>query len=369
MAITFLSCKKTNDKETEVTNDKEQVVTTKNTVTFTEEQTKVAGIKTGTLQKEKISEEIFCTGKVEALPQNRAKVSVPSAAFIDKIFVKHGVFVKKGQPILTFQNNEFIDLEASYLKLKNELEFKKQEYERQKKLYEENAVSEKKFKQVELDYNIALTEKKALEQKLLLLGVDIKSLTPEKISSSVILRAPFAGYIDEMYITTGQYVEPTVVLFEIINPTGYDVMLNVYAKYRDAIKIGDEVQFRPCDNCDFMNAKIYSIGHLIDDETKTFRVHATPEKVNSDKLVAGAYINAKILVNDFEVAALPKNALIPNQDESYVFVKVDDNTYELVKIEVGRTNNGLIEIKNPEVLQDKEIVIEGANYLYAKMNE
>ncbi len=367
-SVLFFSCNnETNNKTAE--NTEEATNQSSDVVTFTDEQIKVAEIKTGKLQKVKISQEIYSTGEIEALPQNKAKISVPAAAFVDKIFVKHGAYVKKGQNVIAFKHNNFIDMQANYLKLKNELKFKKEEYERQKNLYEEKAVSKKKFRQVELDYNVALTEKKALEQKLILIGIDPNKLTAEKINSSVNLTAPFSGYIDEVFVSSGQYVEPTDVLFEIINPKGYNIMLNVYAKYRDYIKIGDKVKFRPCDNCKPLFANIYSIGHIVDEYTKTFRVHASPEITDNSKLMSGAYINAKILVNDVDVYALPKSAVINNQDASFVFIENGNNSYKLLKIETGESNKEFVEIKNYDLLSDKQIVISGANYLYAKISE
>ena len=368
-SLLLFSCEneKANSNETQATN--ENVVSNNNTVTFTEEQIKVANIKTGKVEKISISQEVFSTGVVESSPQNMAKISVPASAFIDKISVKHGAYVKKGQTILTFKHNDFIDLEASYLKIKNELKFKKEEYDRQKKLYNENAVSKKKFNQVELDYNIAKTQKKALEQKLIFIGLNPDELTADKISSNIKLIAPFSGYIDEIFVTTGQYVEPTEVLFELINPSNYNIMLSVYAKYRGVIKVGDKVQFRPCDNCEPMYAKIYSIGQLLDDKTKTFKVHAQPEDANSVELMSGAYINAKILVNNIEVTALPKSAVITNKNGSFVFVDNSNGNYKLIKVETGESNDKYIEVKNADILEGKDIVVSGSNYLYSNLNE
>ncbi len=338
------------------------------TVTFTDEQIKVAEIKTGKLDSIKMHQEIYCTGTVEASPGNIAKVSVPLPAFIDKIYVRHGVFVNKGQKILSFKHTDFIDLQSNYLKLKTELKVKKQEYQRQKKLFEENAVSEKKFRQTEAEYETILTEFKALEQKLIMIGISPNQLTPEKISSTIELKAPISGYVDEINVTAGQYVEPKDILFEIIKPGNYTIMLNVYTKYKHLIKIGDQVQFRACDKCPPEKARIYSIGQIVDPQSKTFKVHAIPESKDT-RLTVGSFVNAKILINNAKVPALPINSVIQKKDGEYIFIKTSKNDFQIVKVKTGISDNNYIEILSPDTLWNKEIVINGANYLFTKLNE
>jgi len=370
IAIFIASCSSKN--ETQQNTEVEQINETNisnNIVEFTTEQVDVAGIKSDSLQSVKMSQEIYCTGVIEASPQNIAKVSVPSIAFVDNIYVKHGSYIKKGETVLTIKHNEFIDLQSDYLKLKNELALKKEEFDRQKKLYNENAVSKKKFRQVELDYNTALTEEKNLEQKLILLGLNPQILNHENISSTIALKAPISGYIDEVFVSMGQFIEPKDVLFEIINPTDFNLMLSVYGKYKNSIKIGDKVQFKPCDkHCEPAFAEIYSIGQIVEEETKTFKVHATPENMDN-KLTAGSFINAKILVNNTQVDALPSSAVINNEQGSFVFIQLLDNKFEQIKVEVGSTNDQYTEIVNSDLLKNKRIVVTGSNYLFSKLNE
>lgn len=367
-AIIFLaSCSNPsgNAEETKTNNSVQESPT--DLVVFTAQQIELAEIKTGPLATVSISEEISCTGVIEASPENMAKVSVPSEAYIDKIFKKHGTYVTKGEAVLTIKHNDFIDLQSNYLKLKNELKYKSEEYQRQKRLYNENAVSKKKFNQVELDYNTSLIEEKNLEQKLLLLGLNPKQLTTESISSVIKLKAPISGYIDEIFVSAGQFLEPKDVLFEMINTSDFILMLSVYGKYKSTIKIGDQVQFKPCDaNCDPVFAKIFSVGHIIEEKTKTFRVHAQPEALNT-KLTTGAFINARILVNSKEVLAVPNNAIVSNADGNFVFVSKTDSSFQLTKVEIGTENSTYTEIKTVGVLKDQNIVLAGANYLYSKL--
>lgn len=296
-----------------------------------------------------------------------ASVSVPMGSFIDDIKVHHGEYVKKGSTILMLKHSDFVDLQSSYVKTKSQLEFIGTEYARQEKLFNENAISEKKFYAIKSEYNSLLIDKNALEQKLLLLGLDPNSINENSISSIIALKAPISGYVDEVYVNLGQFVEPKDILFEMVDPSGFQIMVEVYSKYKHQLKNGQKLKFKNCDkDCNELNATITSVGQLINNETKTFKAHATPDS-NYSELTTGAFINAKIMVNATHVPALPFNAIITNSNGSFVFVQNSKNTFEIKEIIIGERNDLYIEIVNAELLKNDKIVISGSNYLYSKL--
>jgi cobalt-zinc-cadmium efflux system membrane fusion protein len=364
VSIAFLSCN-TNIEEIE----NKEVKTTTNIVNFTDDQIKVAEIKIGTLDTIKLSKEIISTGVVEADPNKLARVSVPLASFIEKINVHHGDFVSKGNTILFLKHADFVDLQSSYVKSKSELEYLTKEYLRNENLFKENAISEKQFNAIKSEYNSLLIENKSLEQKLILLGLDPKLITANNISSIITLKAPISGYVDEIYVSLGQFVEPKDVLFEMVDPSGFQVMLKIYSKYKHQIKKGQKLKFRNCDiNCKDLYATITSVGQLINNETKTFKVHAKPDSVYTE-LTTGAFINSRIMVNNSKVPALLSNAIITNSNGSFVFIQKTKNTFEQKEIKIGERNDLYIEILNAESIKGEKIVINGANYLYSYLNQ
>ena len=361
--IALISC----NSETKTVGDVEEQAQTNNIVEFTDEQIKVAEITTGNLDTIKLSKEIICTGVVEADPSKRARVSVPLGSFIDAIKVNHGDYVRKGSTILLLKHSDFVDLQSNYVKTKSELEYKTTEYNRQEKLFNEKAISEKKFNEVKSEYNSLLIEKNALEQKVLLLGIDASSVNANNISSTIALKAPISGYVDEIYVNLGQFVEPKDVLFDMVDPSGFQIMVEIYSKYKHQLVKGQKLHFKNCDkNCNELNATITSVGQIINNETKTFKAHAKPDR-NYKELTTGAFINAKIMVDEADVPALPRNSVITNSSGSFIFIQKTKNTFELIEVNIGEQNDLYIEIKDAGKIKSEQIVTTGANYLYSKL--
>ena len=71
---------------------------------------------------------------------------------------------------------------------------------------------------------------KGLEQKLLILGIDPGSLTEDNISGVTAVKSPISGYVRMVNVNIGKYVNPTDVMFEIVNPGNIILELTIFEK-------------------------------------------------------------------------------------------------------------------------------------------
>ena len=91
--------------------------------------------------------------------------------------------VSKGQTLAIIENQDFVDIQQSYLEAKNKLEFAEAEYNRHNELYKQDVYSQKSMQQITADYKNLKAQVKALEQKLLLMGINPNKLNEDNISS------------------------------------------------------------------------------------------------------------------------------------------------------------------------------------------
>ncbi len=366
LILGLTACNKGEEKLSAQSTDTLNVtVTDQGYIKFTKAQAEVAGIKTDTLSQKELSKVIICSGSVESSPGNKVSISVPMEAYIKQIFVKHGEKVKQGQPLVSVENLEFIDLQTDYLKKKAELEYIKDEYERQKKLYEQNAIPLKTYQQIKSQYDQLMADFKGLEQKLRILGLNPDNITPDNISSVTVVRSPINGIVGEIYVNLGQYVMPEDKIMDITNPTGYLIMLSVYGKYHSIIQPGQKVEFTVTGSSLPLHATIFSVSPVLDPQTKTFYAHAEPD-ANYKQLTEGAFVSAKIYANTEKVYAVPKLSLVKIGDRHFVYVEVEPYTYKRVEVQTGLETDNYVEIINYKDLLGKKIVISGANYIKAK---
>jgi len=98
-----------------VADTEELEVIPENIVELREDQIKLAGIQTGAIELRSVSNTIKVNGIISVAPQNQATVSMPLGGFIKSTNLLPGHAVSKGQILAVIENQEFVDIQQSYL--------------------------------------------------------------------------------------------------------------------------------------------------------------------------------------------------------------------------------------------------------------
>jgi cobalt-zinc-cadmium efflux system membrane fusion protein len=368
------SCKGGNKPAAEVANAE---VLPEDIVEMREDQIKLAGIQTGSIEMRSLNNTLKVNGVISVAPQNQATVSMPLGGFIKSTTLLPGNAITKGQTLAVIENQDFVDIQQNYLEAKNRLTFAEAEYKRHTDLYNNEVYSEKNLQQVTVEYKNLLALVRSLEQKLILIGIDPESLKETNISSTVNLRSPITGYLKSVNINIGKYVEPTDVLFEILNSDKLFLELTLFEKDADKAVRGQKIKFFINNETEAHEATISQTGKSISDD-KTFRVYATVTKPCKNVL-PGMYVNALIEESDTLVTSLPSEAIVSFDDKDYIFV-FDRNKeeagkpfteYRMVEVQKGVSEDGYTEVILPKGLElsTAKVVIKGAySLLSAKKN-
>jgi len=368
------SCKGGNKPAAEVANAE---VLPEDIVEMREDQIKLAGVQTGSIEMRSLNNTLKVNGVISVAPQNQATVSMPLGGFIKSTTLLPGNAITKGQTLAVIENQDFVDIQQNYLEAKNRLTFAEAEYKRHTDLYNNEVYSEKNLQQVTVEYKNLLALVRSLEQKLILIGIDPESLNETNISSTVNLRSPITGYLKSVNINIGKYVEPTDVLFEILNNDKLFLELTLFEKDADKAVRGQKIKFFINNETEAHEATITQTGKSISDD-KTFRVYATVTKPCKNVL-PGMYVNALIEESDTLVTSLPSEAIVSFDDKDYIFV-FDKNKeeagkpfteYRMIEVQKGVSEDGYTEVTLPQGLElsTAKVVIKGAySLLSAKKN-
>ena len=288
-----------------------------------------------------------------------------------------GNAVSKGQTLAILENQEFVDIQQSYLEAKNKLEYAEAEYKRHTELYKDDVYSQKNVQQVTSDYKNLKALVKALQQKLSLIGINPANLHEDDISSSIALLSPISGYVKVVNVNLGKFVAPSDVLFEIVNSDKLFLELTLFEKDADKVSTGQKIRFFINNETEKHEAIIYQTGKSINAD-KTYKVYASVPGVCKNVL-PGMYVNAIIEASSNKVTALPSEAIVSFDDKDYIFI-FDKNKeeggkpfteYRMIQVHKGVTDDGYTEIVLPEGIDFKtaKVVIKGAyNLLSAKKN-
>lgn len=354
-AILFLlSCSSNN------INEKENLIAKIETIVeLSDEQLKNTSIKIGNAENKTITSILKVNGIIDVPPQNMVSVSVPLGGYLKYTKLLPGMHINKGEVIAVMEDQQYIQLQQDFLIAHENVKLKEQEYKRQQELNKEKASSDKIFQQVETDFINQKIIYKALEEKLKLIGINPEKLNETNISHSINITSPINGYVSSINVNIGKYVNPSDVLFELVNPEDIHLNLTIFEKDLDKIYIGQKVMaFTNHDPEKKYECDIILIGKNLSNE-RNVEVHCHFKNYNKN-LIPGMFMNGNIEITSKNSMALPDEAIVRFNNKNFIFSVNGKNIFEMIEVSIGNNSNGFTEIITKENLRSKQFVIKDA---------
>jgi cobalt-zinc-cadmium efflux system membrane fusion protein len=339
-----------------------------NNVTITDAQFKSANIQFGKLEKRTISTTLKLNGKIDVPPQNMVSVSMPLGGFLKSTKLLPGMHVKKGEVIAVMEDQQYIQLQQDYLTIKSKLNFYENEFNRQKELNLSKASSDKVFQQSEMDFKTQKIALSALTEKLKLINIDPEKLSESNLSRSANVYSSIDGFVSKVNVNIGKYVNPSDVLFELINPSDIHLNLKVFEKDLNKLSIGQKlVAF----NNNQPDAKHPCEIILISQELSADRsaeVHCHFEDYHKT-LLPGMYMNAEVEIKINNTESINEDAIVSHEGKDFIFISKGKNQFELIEIKKGSAETNFTEVitLDGKDLSGYEVVTKGAYSLLMQL--
>ncbi|SHM39189.1 membrane fusion protein, cobalt-zinc-cadmium efflux system [Chryseobacterium carnipullorum] len=359
LAIVLSSCSGKKEEEKTVYENKKFVKNKENTVRLSEKQVQTVGVTTTIIQSRTMEKLVRLNGKAEIAPSHISSVSSIMGGHIKSINVISGSHFKKGQILAVVEDPQFIQLQQDYLVTKAQLESARLNLNRQKDLNISKASSDKTLQTAQADYSTLHATLKGLEEKLRIIGINAKGLSSGNIRSRINIVAPFSGFVSKIMVNSGQYINPSDTVFELINPAGLLLELKVFENDINDIKTGQGIMVYSNENPDLkLNAKIVSVVPSIENGGAAMAV----AKLSSphSEFVKGMYINAEVSISGRNTLGLPNESVVSFENKNYVFEDLGKASYKMIPVNVGISDDQFTEILKAEFLKDKKIVQKGA---------
>ncbi|WP_228851331.1 efflux RND transporter periplasmic adaptor subunit [Aegicerativicinus sediminis] len=332
---------------------------------ITTEQFEASEMKLAKLEMHEFHEGVKTTGMFDVPPQNKVSVSVYFGGYVKDILLLPGDKIRKGQKLFSLENPDYVEVQREFLEARDQLSYLKSDYERQKNLSEENVTSQKKFLKSEADYKVTLAHFESLKKKLNLMNINPNNLTASNISTTINLYAPMDGFVTEIFISKGSYVQPSIPAMSIVNLDHMHLELNIFEK--DVAKVKEEqlIEFNvQNDPNKTYRAKVHLVNKAIDPTNRTVKVHGHLEdEKHLEKFAPGMYIEASIFTDSEEKWSIPQEAVVELEGDYFVLVREQVNDmyiFEKRKVQVGKTSGEFVEIINSSDFRGKEFLVKGA---------
>lgn len=340
-------------------------------VEISNQQAETIGLEMKPLEERNLGNNIKVTGVLELFPQDRANISPFVGGNVSSIKVIEGDQVRKGQVLGYLEHPDIISMEQEFQEKNDELVFLEQDFERKQTLYDKGVSSGKEFQRAQSKFRSTTSSVNALKSKLRLLGLNIDKIAKGQIFSSIPISTPINGFVDDVMVNLGDYVEPQTKMFTVSDNSKLHVDLKVYEKDISKVELGQQIFFTVASKPnEILKAKVHSIGKTFETDPKALHIHADMDNKNGD-LLPGMYVEGRIVQGKKKGYAVPEEAIIKEGEQSFIFILDEDEEkeenrmkFKMIPVTVGITDLGFVEVNLPsEISKHSKVVIKGAYML------
>jgi cobalt-zinc-cadmium efflux system membrane fusion protein len=279
------------------------------------------------------------SGVVRAIPSRYAEIGSPFAGRVVKSFVKLGQKVSAGSPVFEIHSPSFFESCKQYQQARQEMELALKGLNREKDLRANGIGSIKSLEEAEINYEL-----KKQEVDLASAALDVYQIRPDEIAPGLplIIRSPINGEIVKESIVTGQYIREDADALAIVADLG-KVWVSAHVKEKDIPFIHQDADIEisliamPERK---IKGTIYHIGDLLDEDTRSVEVMIECNNPALDMKPA-MYGTVTFTNVPMETVAVPRSAVLQNEDSRYVLVSEGNNRFRKAGITVASEEKGV----------------------------
>jgi len=314
-----MSCNQSNKKSEE--NSAHSETEKEGVVTLSKKQREALNLQLGSFHFRNLTTVVKINGQLEVAPASSADITAIIGGNVKEIKVFHGDKVKKGQILAILEHPNYILLQEDFAAVTSRLGYLEKEYERQKELFENNVGAGKDYQLVKADFNTAKARYAGLKSRLELLNISPQSVMDGNITKSIPILSPIKGYVNEVNIKLGTYLDAKDRLFSISDNSALHADFLVYEKDVHLIQEGQLVHFtvsnRPEEE---FTAKVFAVGKEFESSTRAVHIHANLTN-NPGNLIPGMYITGHFHTDAIFSQTLPEDAVVGEGAKSYIFIQ------------------------------------------------
>jgi cobalt-zinc-cadmium efflux system membrane fusion protein len=357
-------------------------------VEVTTEAQENAGFAVTDVVRQKLERTVGATGIVSPDQTRYAHIRPLGRAVVEHVCVKLGDRVRRGDPLLEYDNIELGDLVGEYVSAFGELEraeakreVAKKILDRAQSLLDVEAISLQEYELRNAEYRQAVAAEQSkraelarVEEKLHRFGwtdEDIEDLAAaakspnalHRTSSRNVLRAPFAGIVVDYAVAPGELVDRDQRLFTLADTSTVWVLIDVYEKDIGRMEAGGpcRVSVASYPGEAFMGGVTY-ISDFLDPDSRTVKVRCVvPNQDGRLKLEMFAEVAIPVK-GGRELLAVPVSALQEVNGDTVAFRQEDATHFEKRVVQVGERGDDWVEVVSG-LSEGEKVISQGAFYL------
>ncbi|MEX2666628.1 efflux RND transporter periplasmic adaptor subunit [Candidatus Uabimicrobium amorphum] len=293
---------------------------------------RIAQVKTMTIQSQKWQEMISAYGVIEAAKE--VQITVEFSAKIKSVFFKEGQTVKRGQQLITFDSTKrklrLQNAEQSVKDARARLHKARQEARSTRKLFMHGNAARTKYDATEAKLRQAMAQ---YEQSLTATKLAMRELRESRLIS------PVTGVVEKCNVHSGETILPGQLIGVIQVVETVRVATYVSEKDINHLRIGSEARVTSSGVAGYTySARVEALGIKADTRTGNFPVKLMIE--NKQGLLRPG-MTAKVVLQGLEIQdaiVVPDNILVDRQRRKVLYI-VKNNAAEEIEPVIGTSPN------------------------------
>ena len=236
--------------------------------------------------------------------ESRVDVLSEAERHVTELLVEEGDTVRAGQTLLLLEDEA---QRTALRRVESQLDRSRLEYERQKRLFEQDLISEQAYNQARYD-----TEQ-----------LELALEDAERELSYATVLAPISGVVTERLVNVGDHVETHAKLFQIVDFDSIVARVFVPERQLPGLFVGQPARVLAQSLDGSRQARVERISPVVDPRSGTVKV--TLDIPGNQGLLPGMYVEVDLVAAVEDDALLaPKRALVYDQEQVFVFRVVEN---------------------------------------------
>lgn len=326
-------------------------ITVAKEIKLSPEVEKNLGIKVIKVKRELISEAVEFPGVAVEDPKNSYIVSSVVEGVLERVFIKKGDFVRKGQVIASVISPEINQLKSQIEIAKVKVENARKILERDQMLYHEEVIPFSRYYSSKVEYENAVANLQAIEKTLSSYGT-VKD-------NRLLITAKESGIVLDVFLLTGSPVGIGKEIAKISDISNIMVVAQVPPEKVEMVKTGMVVTVKTSNGKELVG-KVNLIDYQLDPSTRRNNIQITV-KNTSYILKPNMFVSVVFFQGQESGLTVPITAVIQSKGKNYVVVKKADR-YLLVPITVIKKMDDKFLVSSG-LSEGDDVVISGLNLL------
>jgi membrane fusion protein, heavy metal efflux system len=290
-------------------------------------------------------------GKIAVNGDRETPVFSPYSGRITKILANLGDVVSPGQTLATIEASEFSQAQTDLRSASALVKLARTSETRKHALYDIKGGSLADWQQAQADLAAAESNFSSVRNRLQILGytgVQIDQISSaEHFDPSANILAPLRGIIVDRQVGPGQFAQSGASnpLFTIADLSSVWMVANVREADAGRVHRGQSVEVRVLAYPDrVFSAHVVYVAPVVDPGTHRLTVRAVIDNADG-ALKPEMFADFRILTStDAQSPGVPQSAVVYEGDSAHVWVVQSDDAIVVRPIQVGRTNDGFVEV-------------------------